>query len=499
MELKDLLAFDDIVIQCHDFPDADSVATGFALFRYLTEREKKARLIYSGAKEITKPNLLLMIDKLGIPLEYVKNIDCPQLLVTVDCFFSEKNVTHFQAQNYAAIDHHSVKAAPGGMVEIRSNYGSCSSLIAKMYEEEGISYNRDSDVATALYYGLYMDTNGFSEVCHPADRDLRDFAAYDMLLIQLLKNTNLSLDELNIAGDALNSVCYDDNYRFAITEAKPCDPNILGFISDLVLQVEGVDVCVVYSKAFQHGIKLSIRSCTNDMRADELAKIVTDGVGNGGGHFQKAGGFISGEGIGTEDVKEFITARVTEAFERYEILNADNFDASGFDLKKYRKLPQMVGYTLSTDILPEGSKICIRTLEADFNIDTDPETYIMISQTGSIYPISKTKFINTYEPCGEAFSFENTPEYPPRIISVNAGNSESLVGSLLRYARTCRSKEEAIVLADRLDRHVKLYTKWDKVNYMSGQPGDYIAVREDDRSDVYIVSRRQFETIYNLS
>ena len=32
MRLKDLLSFNDIVIQCHDNPDADALGSGYALF-----------------------------------------------------------------------------------------------------------------------------------------------------------------------------------------------------------------------------------------------------------------------------------------------------------------------------------------------------------------------------------------------------------------------------------------------------------------------------------
>ena len=35
MKLTDLLKHDNIVIQCHDKPDADAIASGFVLLRYL--------------------------------------------------------------------------------------------------------------------------------------------------------------------------------------------------------------------------------------------------------------------------------------------------------------------------------------------------------------------------------------------------------------------------------------------------------------------------------
>ncbi len=58
--LKDLLEFDDIVIQCHDNPDADALASGFALKWYLKKHGKEARFIYGGRSPISKSNLVLM-------------------------------------------------------------------------------------------------------------------------------------------------------------------------------------------------------------------------------------------------------------------------------------------------------------------------------------------------------------------------------------------------------------------------------------------------------
>ena len=72
MKLNELLEYDNIVIQCHNFPDADAVASRFGVYSYLCLRGKKPRLIYSGSQKISKPNMLLMIEKLEIPIEYVE-------------------------------------------------------------------------------------------------------------------------------------------------------------------------------------------------------------------------------------------------------------------------------------------------------------------------------------------------------------------------------------------------------------------------------------------
>ena len=85
MKLSDLLQFDNIIVQCHDNPDADALASGFGVYEYLRMNGKSPRLVYAGRNIIHKSNLVLMVDSLGIPIEHVDFLDNPQLLVTVDC------------------------------------------------------------------------------------------------------------------------------------------------------------------------------------------------------------------------------------------------------------------------------------------------------------------------------------------------------------------------------------------------------------------------------
>ena len=46
------------------------------------------------------------------------------------------------------------------------------------------------------------------------------------------------------------------------------------------------------------------------------------------------------------------------------------------------------------------------------------------------------------------------------------------------------------------DTYIKLFTTWDEDKYYSGLPGDYIAVREDDPYDTYIINGRLFDQLY---
>ena len=175
MKLSTLLKYNDIVIQCHDNPDADALASGYALYWYLEKNGKKPRFIYRGHSQVQKSNLMIMIDTLSIPVSYEDEFDDkPELLVTVDCQYGEKNVTRTAAANIAMIDHHQSQRESGKMAEIRGNIGSCSTVIWDMIREEGFDVNEDKKLATAMYYGLYTDTNRFSEMSHPLDRDMVD-------------------------------------------------------------------------------------------------------------------------------------------------------------------------------------------------------------------------------------------------------------------------------------------------------------------------------------
>ena len=159
MRLCELLKFDEIVVQCHDNPDADAIGSGYALYCYLKDQGKQVSLIYGGASRIRKSNLMLMIQLLQIPIKYCDSMEAPELLVTVDCRYGEGNVAHFPARNIAVIDHHRVNGALPELAEVRSNLGSCSTLLWEMLKQEGYDVNANKNLATAMYYGLYTDTN----------------------------------------------------------------------------------------------------------------------------------------------------------------------------------------------------------------------------------------------------------------------------------------------------------------------------------------------------
>lgn len=492
MRLRDLLKFDNIVIQCHDNPDADALASGFGVYTYLKENGKNVRLVYSGQGKIQKANLVLMIESLEIPVEFVENLENPELLVTVDCQYLEGNVKKFEAQNVAIIDHHQPSGDIPGLHEIRSNLGSCATLVWDMLRKEGIVVNENKNLSTALYYGLMADTNGFTEVSHPLDKDLRDEADFDRSLITRFKNTNLSLGEMVIAGKALIDYRYNEKYRFAVVQAEPCDPNILGMISDLILEVDVVDTCLVYS-ILPRGIKLSVRSCIKEVKACELVQFVTEGIGSGGGHLVKAGGFIKKDKLLslTDDVSGYLSAKLVDYFEETEIIVAEEYEADLSGMEVYRKENLTLGYVKIADMYPVGTNVNIRTLEGDLDVKIEDDTYIIIGICGEVYPIHEEKLDKSYVTIEDKYIFDG--EYEPTV----KDSVEGVARSIIPYAKFCVATGGVEIYAKQIDHRVKIFTEWDSEKYMLGRPGDYLAVRKDDLKDVYIIDGDIFVDTYS--
>ena len=487
--LSDLLSREDIVIQCHNVPDADTIASAYAIFTYLKDNGKQARIIYSGNLEITKPNLLELTVKLVIPIEYVREMPRVKTLVMADCQYGERNAEKFEADTVIVIDHHRETGSEFDFGVIRSQLGSCSTLVWDLLRKEQFDFEKYPNVSTALYYGLFTDTNSLEEIAHPLDKDARDGLAFNTATIKRLRNNNLTLEELDIAGMALTNHRVENGIRYASFRAKPCDPNILGFISDLALQVGGIDVCTVYNR-LRGGYKLSVRSCAREVMANEFAQFLTEGIGSGGGHISKAGGFIEYDKVEGIDIEEFMEERAREYFNAYDVVDAADHDLKLDGMARYKKKNVPVGFVKSTDAFEEGTPMLIRSLEGDEESKASGNVYLMIGILGEVYPIKAEKFNNNYALCSEAF--ETDFDYFPTAKNKITGESVELA----KYANSCAATGEVYIYSRPLSKNTKVFTLWSQEGYMLGKPGDQIAVRDDDHNDVYIIRRDIFEKTY---
>ena len=193
---------------------------------------------------------------------------------------------------------------------------------------------------------------------------------FDSTIVAKFRNANMSLEELDIAATALLGRDYIEEYRLAIVKAGACDPNVLGIISDFVLEVDAIDICMVFS-VIKNGVKLSFRSCIKEVSASEMAQEVCRDIGSGGGHYYKAGGFIPMDLLidsysvyckekdvtprfqySSDDthkrpsdsaIKSFLEERIFDYLNDTKIIYGEDFDTSGFKKVDYKKTPDTDG------------------------------------------------------------------------------------------------------------------------------------------------------------
>lgn len=291
-ELVELLKGHRVFIQTHNFPDPDAIASAFGLQEFLEFYGVKSTLCYVGS--IDRFNTRKMMDAFGIEIysyNDIKDMTSDDLIVNVDCQKPNANTTDLPGSEIACIDHHPVFIEEQGYeyADIRI-VGACATIISWYYYVTDTPMS--SDVATALAYGIKMDTDDLIRGTTLLDMDMISFLFRfaDWSKLNEMYNSSIEFQDLKAYGSAIENIEVYDFVGFTYIPFE-CPNALVAIISDFVLSLDVVDVSVVYS-VNQNGIKFSIRSERDDVDAGKLIHDALYGVGNGGGHAAMAGGFI---------------------------------------------------------------------------------------------------------------------------------------------------------------------------------------------------------------
>lgn len=285
-----------VFIQPHDVPDPDAIASAFGL-RYLLSRFGiETSVIYE--RDYEKIDARRMVELLDIELSLaseVASIGTQDWLVIVDGQKGNANIVDLGCTEIAAIDHHALRTdASYRFSDIRPQVGSCSSIIAEYFFEAEEAPPRL--VATALMYGLFVDTDnltrGISELDAFMFYRLRPFSDPD--IVRRLRGSQLTVRDLAMYAEAFRNV--EVYGRLGFLRLMEADDSLVGAANDILLSLDEVDVAIAFSVRAL-GVKISVRSLVGDIRADTLAKALVLGLGFGGGHAHMAGGFIPSDAI----------------------------------------------------------------------------------------------------------------------------------------------------------------------------------------------------------
>lgn len=283
-----------VYIQTHNFPDPDAIASAYGLSKLLEHYGISSSICYRGKIERYSTNG--MVTSLGIEMMNIENaseLDREDEIILVDSQKGNTNIIDTDGDEIICIDHHPTfdnsKDVVYRFVDIRPEYGACSTIIAEYFFENNIEMNRK--VATALLYGIKTDTMGLSRDVSAADVEIygKLFGIADNDILKSLEHCSIKFDDLKAYGNAINSIKVYNNISFANTGVN-CPEALIASICDFMLDLVEVEFSVVYSIK-QEGIKLSIRS-SGDLDAGRITNVALNGIGGGGGHHSMAGGFV---------------------------------------------------------------------------------------------------------------------------------------------------------------------------------------------------------------
>ncbi|MBO6215801.1 MAG: DHH family phosphoesterase [Lachnospiraceae bacterium] len=284
-----------IYIQTHNFPDPDAIASGFGLQKLFSHFDIDSTVCYVG--KIDRLNTKKMTELCGIEIlskeDVASDMKESDWIICVDSQKGAGNIEDLVGDEIACIDHHPFVDNGDMYYRDVTAVGSCATIITGYFRELGVEMDRTT--ATALLYGIKMDTLHFTRGVTAADIDAFAylFPMANEEILQELEHNTMEFDDLRAYGEAIKNVTVYDRLGFARISFA-CPDALIAVVSDFVLSLVEVEVAVVYSER-PDGWKFSVRSEVPEIDAGKLVAGALSGVGNGGGHAFMAGGMIRTE------------------------------------------------------------------------------------------------------------------------------------------------------------------------------------------------------------
>lgn len=294
MELLDFIKkFENkhLYIQTHNFPDPDALGSAYGLARLLEHFNVRSTLCYDGKIDTLSTKRILQEFQIDI---YSKNqlneMTAESPIILVDSQKAAGNVTDLIGDEIACVDHHPT------IVDISYQYkdvrivGACCTLVAEYFKK--LQIIPDKKTATALLYGIKMDTNQFTRGVTELDIEMYAFLNpyIDEATMKAVSGNTLEFSDLAAFGAVFQTIRVFDNIGIAFIPFS-CPDALIAMISDFILTLDKVDFVIVYSKR-DTAWKFSVRSEDENLDAGEIIHEALLGIGSGGGHACMAGGII---------------------------------------------------------------------------------------------------------------------------------------------------------------------------------------------------------------
>ena len=281
-----------LAVVAHDNPDPDAIASAVALCRVAESFGVQASACYHG--EISHQENRAMVNLLDLPLVELEPGDIESYGGVALVDHSRPGVNDSLPEDTAidiVIDHHPPRGpVDGRFVDLRSEVGSTSTLLTQYLDWFDVPFDRQT--ATALLYGIQIDTKEFTR-----EVDEADFAAAARLIpsvdtdtLERVESPSLSIETLSVLASAIDHrTVRGGALSSGVGEIR--DRDALAQAAERLLDMEDVHTTLVYGFV-EEVIYVSGRSRGADLDLGETLRDAFGAIGDAGGHADMAGAQI---------------------------------------------------------------------------------------------------------------------------------------------------------------------------------------------------------------
>jgi nanoRNase/pAp phosphatase (c-di-AMP/oligoRNAs hydrolase) len=269
-------------ILVHDNPDPDSIASALALKQIAASVDTEATIIYHG--EISRQENRAFVNLLNIDLIHVDAVDPNDydMLALVDTATPGANNPLTNLDNVGIIiDHHEVPEQNVLYTDIR-DVGATATILASYLEE--LDIDLDKRLATALLYGIRIDTQDYKVHVTPADlaatTTLMQLSDREILI--QIESPTMSMETLDIIGEAIHNKRITGSYLIS-NVGFIHNIDALAQAADYLLNLEGVTAVAVFGMNDEK-IHLSARSKDVRVNVGAVMSQAFGDIGSAGGH-----------------------------------------------------------------------------------------------------------------------------------------------------------------------------------------------------------------------
>lgn len=276
----------------HNNPDPDAISSAMGLKEIAGSVGVKADILYKG--QIGHHENKAFVNILDVELDQSKDFKPSEYrkIALIECSVpGVNNLLPPDTPVSIIIDHHQadIEEVKAEYVDIRPNIGATATIMTKYLQDLEIPIK--TELATALLYGIKVDTDDFRRNTDPADFMA---AAYlyplaNQEILTKFETPSRSVEEIDVLGEAIKNREIKGSYLIS-NVGTIRNRDTLAQAADYLLTLEGITTTIVFGLGEDH-IYISGRS--RDVRIN-IGKVMQDAFGadKAGGHAMLAGAQI---------------------------------------------------------------------------------------------------------------------------------------------------------------------------------------------------------------